>query len=133
MGDVDCGGSVNSIDAALVLQDSAGLLGELPCALHALVDGYPEVTSVDAVLILQHAAGLIEQLPPVLRFVGTLVLVRGVEADCVAVDTGLARLVLWDPTGLSIGERVRVTGYIDPFASFCGISPLLRNSSVVPY
>ncbi len=57
-------------------------------------------------------------------------IVRGVEAFCIALDTGSERWVLWDPTGYAAGQRVRVVGFIDPFASFCGITPLLHNISI---
>ena len=58
-GDVNCDGTVNSIDAALVLQHAAGLLDALPCEYLADTDGDGETTSVDATLILQHDAGLV--------------------------------------------------------------------------
>jgi len=128
-GDVDCDASIDSRDAALVLQHSAGLLVALPCQINAIVDGYFPVTAVDATLILQYAAGLVDQLPPILEFSGTVAVVRGVEADCLALDTGSDQLVLLDPSGLSVGQRVSVTGFIDPFVSFCGVSPLLHNIS----
>jgi hypothetical protein len=129
-GDVDCNGRVESIDAALVLQNTSDLLGHLPCPLNARADGYPDVTSVDATLILQFAAGLFSQLPPVRVFTGDIVVVRGAEAYCTAVDTGSEVFVLWEPRQLMVGQRVRVTGYLDSFLSFCGISPLLHNLDV---
>ena len=58
-GDVDCGGTVNSIDAALVLQFSAGLLHSLSCPLNGDMNGDGHINSIDAALILQHVAGLI--------------------------------------------------------------------------
>ena len=61
-GDVNCDGRVNAVDAALVLQFSAGLLGSLPCENGGDVDGDGEVTSIDAALILQFSAGLIGSL-----------------------------------------------------------------------
>ena len=61
-GDANCDGTVNSIDAALVLQFNAGLLGSLPC--RGDVNGDGKVTSIDAALILQFAAGLLDSLPP---------------------------------------------------------------------
>ncbi len=62
VGDADCLGSVNSIDAAFVLQFDAGLVDALPCPQNADVDGDGEVTSIDAALILQFDAGLIDSL-----------------------------------------------------------------------
>ncbi len=61
-GDVDCDGSVSSIDASLILQLDAGLLDSLPCAQNADLNGDGEINSVDAALVLQRVAGLINGL-----------------------------------------------------------------------
>jgi hypothetical protein len=61
-GDVDDDGAVNSVDAALVLQLNAGLIGSLPNMPSADVNGDGHVTSIDAALILQMAAGLLGSL-----------------------------------------------------------------------
>ena len=122
-GDVDCNDTVNTIDAALVLQYDAGFLASLVCQQIGDINGDGRVNSIDASFILQYAAGLIDQLPPERAFVGTVVTVHGRETDCLALDTGQDRWVLWDPTGLSVGERVRVMGFIDRFAAFCGVTP----------
>ena len=58
-GDVDCGGSVNPIDAALMLQLNAGLLQSLRCPQNGDVNGDGRTNSLDAALVLQFAAGLI--------------------------------------------------------------------------
>jgi len=60
-GDVNDDGSVNSVDAQLVLQLKAGLIDTLANVASADVNGDGEVTSVDAALILQKDAGLIGQ------------------------------------------------------------------------
>jgi hypothetical protein len=62
-GDVDCNASVNSIDAALVLQFVAALVNTLPCPGNADVNGSGGINSIDASLILQRAAGLLSSLP----------------------------------------------------------------------
>ena len=64
VGDVDCSGAVTAIDAALILQFAAGLLGTLPCAEGGDVNGDGNVSAIDAALVLQFAAGLLSSLPP---------------------------------------------------------------------
>jgi hypothetical protein len=63
LGDVDCNGRLDSIDAALILQRSAGLIEGLPCEGSADASGDGRVNSIDAALVLQRVAGLIERLP----------------------------------------------------------------------
>ena len=63
-GDASCDGTVNSIDAAVVLQYSAGLLPSLGCAENADVNVDGQANSLDAALILQFGAGLISNLGP---------------------------------------------------------------------
>ncbi len=64
VGDADCSGSVTSIDAALVLQLSAGLVASLSCEEFADANEDGELNSIDAALILQFVAGLLDSLPP---------------------------------------------------------------------
>jgi hypothetical protein len=63
-GDVDDDGSVNAIDALLILQVTAGLLDEsdLDNAPSGDANGDGELTSVDAALVLQVEAGLLDGL-----------------------------------------------------------------------
>jgi len=61
-GDSDCSGSVNSIDAALILQNSAGLLANVPCADGADANHDGSINSIDAALVLQFTAGLLDHL-----------------------------------------------------------------------
>ena len=58
-GDADCDGTVTAIDAALVLQYSAGLKGDLPCPDDADADGNGNKDAIDAALMLQMSAGLL--------------------------------------------------------------------------
>jgi alpha-tubulin suppressor-like RCC1 family protein len=59
LGDVDCSGDANSVDAAIVLQFSARLVTSMACQHRADVNGDRIVNSLDAALILQHDAGLV--------------------------------------------------------------------------
>ncbi len=59
LGDIDCGGTVDSVDAALVLQFSAGLLEPLNCDYKGDMTQNGRLDSRDALLILQNVAGLI--------------------------------------------------------------------------
>ena len=64
IGDVNCDGLINSIDAALVLQFVVGRLASLPCEIAADVNGDGTINAIDAALILQFVAGLLTSLPP---------------------------------------------------------------------
>lgn len=62
LGDVNCDGSVNSIDAAIILQFDAGLITEFACEHGSDVNGDGIANSIDATLILQFEAGLVDDL-----------------------------------------------------------------------
>lgn len=62
-GDVDCNGTINSIDAALTLQLVAGVINTLACRANADTNLSGSITSIDVALILQKVAGLIPSLP----------------------------------------------------------------------
>ena len=64
MGDANCDGRVDSVDAALILQHEAGLIHSLPCPDLADVNQDGRANSLDASLILQYNAGLLYGLPP---------------------------------------------------------------------
>jgi hypothetical protein len=64
VGDVDCDGVVNSIDAALVLQLDAGLITALLLCASPDANQNGAVNAIDAALILQYSAGLVGNLPP---------------------------------------------------------------------
>lgn len=61
-GDANCNGSVNAIDAALILQINAGLIGPPSCSGNSDVDGNGRIDAIDAALVLQFTAGLIGSL-----------------------------------------------------------------------
>ncbi len=58
-----CDGVVDSIDALVVLQYSAGLIVSKPCSASADVNRDGSIDALDASLILQHVAGLLPDLP----------------------------------------------------------------------
>ena len=68
VGDADCSGTVDSLDAGEVLSFTADLLTAndrvdiTACQPDANQDG--RVNSIDAALILQYSAGLLAHLPP---------------------------------------------------------------------
>ena len=64
IGDVNCDGKVNSIDAFFILQISAALKNTLPCIQWTDVNQDTIINSIDAALILQFHAGLIKELQP---------------------------------------------------------------------
>src|SRR3989344_3875831 len=63
LGDVNCSGRVNAIDAELVLQKDAGLIRTLACEEAGDVNNDYLLNAVDAALILQFDAGLIDEFP----------------------------------------------------------------------
>ena len=64
LGDVNCSGDVTAIDAALVLQLSAGLVELLGCEQLADVDLDGTAGAIDSAIILQYVAHLVSNLPP---------------------------------------------------------------------
>ena len=62
-GDINGDGTVNAIDASLVLQFNAGLLAVLPFPENGDVNRSDTTDAIDASLILQFVAGLIPGLP----------------------------------------------------------------------
>jgi hypothetical protein len=64
VGDANCNGTVNAIDAAIILQGDAGLLHTIPCANLADVNHSGHADALDALLVLQYDAGLLSHLPP---------------------------------------------------------------------
>jgi len=66
MGDANNDGSVNNVDAMLVLQYAVGLLDESKLNIAACnVNNDSSINNVDAMLVLQYAVGLIEVFPTV--------------------------------------------------------------------
>ncbi len=57
-GDANCDGNVDSVDAAVILQASAGLIDATPCPDVADVNFDYEVNSLDAAIVLQMVAAL---------------------------------------------------------------------------
>ncbi len=63
LGDVDCDGDIDSVDALQVLRKVAGIVDSLPCEEAADVDGNKSINSVDALHILRFTAGIIDHFP----------------------------------------------------------------------
>jgi hypothetical protein len=63
VGDVDCNGRADGVDATLILQRHARLLRALPCEDSADVNDDGAVDSKDALLVLQIDAGLLPGSP----------------------------------------------------------------------
>ncbi len=64
VGDVNCDGTIDAIDAALILQFDARLISQLRCQQNADVNHDHNINSVDALLVLDFIAGYLVQLPP---------------------------------------------------------------------
>ena len=62
-GDANCDRYVDSIDALMMLQLTAGLIPSLPCQEEADADGDGQITAIESALVLQFAAGLLAALP----------------------------------------------------------------------
>jgi hypothetical protein len=62
-GDVNKDGETNAIDAALILQQVAGIIESVAHPENADVNEDGEIDAIDAALVLQFAAGLIDDLP----------------------------------------------------------------------
>jgi hypothetical protein len=58
-GDANCDGSVDSIDAALILQYTADLIGSVDCPDNADANHDGDAGAIDAAIALQKAAGLL--------------------------------------------------------------------------
>ena len=59
LGDVNCDGRVNSVDAALILQYDARRISSLDCPQNADMNDDGRINSVDAAIILQIEAGIL--------------------------------------------------------------------------
>ena len=64
VGDTNCDGAVDPVDATFILQLWAALISALPCPDAADADGDGQDSLVDATIILQFSAGLLDSLPP---------------------------------------------------------------------
>lgn len=58
-GDANCSGTVDAVDATLILQLSASLINDVPCPENGDVNKDGGIDSVDATLVLQQNAGLL--------------------------------------------------------------------------
>jgi plastocyanin len=63
-GDADCDGTVNAIDAAVVLQYGEGIINSVPCEENGDANRDGTIDAIDTALILQYSASIIASLPP---------------------------------------------------------------------
>jgi len=129
MGDSDCRGNVNSVDATIILQYTADLLQTVPCARNAHLNTDALITSVDATILLQYVAGLLDHLNEVPAYEGAIVSL-GSDA-CRALDVGDVNYVLNDPTVGTPGQSVRIWGFLDSSTSVCSSTPVLKVVAVL--
>ena len=129
MGDADCRGDINSIDAAVTLQFTADLLDGLPCQRNMHLNPDAVITSVDVAVLLQYIAGLVDELHPVPSYEGVISSLG--SDDCRALNTGGEEYVLSDPTAGTPGQNVRIWGFLDASTSECNSTPVLRVVAVV--
>ncbi len=139
VGDANCDGQANAIDASLVLQFDARLILELGCREVADVDADGTIGSIDAALILQLDAGLIDFLPAVASGAIAAVIRATAETLSVPEDQVIVRSVsaeTW-PNGclglpepgeacteaLVAGYRIRVKGWLVPLPAPTPPSP----------
>lgn len=87
LGDGNCDGSVNAIDAVFDLQLVAAFLANLPCPANADVNVDGLISAVDAQLKLQFSAGLIGSLPPEGSQVGTPTPAAPPQKVTIAIDS----------------------------------------------
>ncbi len=64
LGDANCDGRVNSIDASVILQLDAGIISSVGCPGNADVNGDGRANSLDASVILQFDAGIVSHIGP---------------------------------------------------------------------
>ena len=114
LGDADCSGFVDSIDAALVLQLDAGLFDVLVCSLYANVNEDSTVNALDAALILQLVAGLLDDFgAPAPKESGVRGLVT-IGPICPVMQKGVpcpdlpfsAKIVVEDENGIEVARVV---------------------------
>ncbi len=128
VGDANCNGGVDSVDAALILQFSAGLIPSLGCPQNADANGDGGVSSLDAALVLQYAAGLITSLggPPPATTPDHF-------ADCLSSAAGYESL-----GGILVGTPEFIAAIADFYArcndwiTAIGYRPDLYGSSIRP-
>lgn len=62
LGDADCSGHVEALDAQAILVYDVGLKPQTPCPENSDVNGNGVINPIDAALILQYDAGIISAL-----------------------------------------------------------------------
>ena len=114
LGDVNCDGVIDPIDALWILWLISGLIENLPCEKNADVNVSGSIDSIDAALILQFVTHLIGSLPaavPALGPLGEPAVVSISSLQMNARSTALTSSLVIVPTSKSlINERRRRDG-----------------------
>ena len=129
IGDVNCDGTANSIDAALILQFDAGLIPSLACIQDADVNEDGFINAIDAALLIQFCVCPLEFLPP---WEPTPAGLSG-DVDCNGtVDSRDQTLILQFDAGLISRLRCRENADVNEDGTINSLDAVLILSCLIP-